>query len=71
MPRPPAYAIIYNWDGAPFGYSEVPQSIESYLDKTYAPLENTQVKALFWSIRDHASFGESEPAGLTSQSAAA
>ena len=71
MPRPPEYGIIYNWDGAPYGYSEVPQSMESYLDKTYAPLENTQVKALFWSIRDHASFGESEPASLLSQSAAA
>ncbi|SVC81625.1 uncharacterized protein METZ01_LOCUS334479, partial [marine metagenome] len=26
MPRPPGYRIIYNWDGAPHGYSKVPQS---------------------------------------------
>ena len=54
MPRPPDYGIIYNWDGAPHGYSEVPQSLESFLDKTYAPLVDTQVGALFWCIGEHA-----------------
>ena len=54
MPRPPAYGIIYNWDGAPHGYSEVPQSLEAFLDKTYAPLIDTQVGALFWCIGEHA-----------------
>ena len=54
MPRPPAYGIIYNWDGAPHGYSEVPQSLEDLLDKTYASLIDTQVGALFWCIGEHA-----------------
>tara|TARA_Y100000588_G_scaffold287299_1_gene305407 strand:+ start:3355 stop:4884 length:1530 start_codon:yes stop_codon:yes gene_type:complete len=54
MPRPPAYGIIYNWDGAPHGYSEVPQSLDAFLEKTYAPLTGTQVGALFWCIGEHA-----------------
>ena len=54
MPRPPSYGIIYNWDGAPHGYSEVPQSLETFLDKAYAPLVDTQVGALFWCIGEHA-----------------
>ena len=54
MPQPPAYGIIYNWDGAPHGYSEVPQSLEAFLDKVYAPLIDTQVGALFWCIGEHA-----------------
>ncbi len=49
MPNPPGYRIIYNWDGAPHGYSPTPQSIDEFLDKAYAPLEETQVGALFWS----------------------
>ena len=49
MPVPPDYRIIYNWDGAPHGYSPVPQSLEDFLEKVYAPLEDTQVGALFWS----------------------
>ena len=69
MPTPPEYGIIYNWDGAPHSYSEVPQSMESYLEKTYSPLENTQVGAHFWSVRDHDSFGESDPADLVPQNA--
>jgi hypothetical protein len=51
--RPPAYRIIYNWDGAPHGYSEYPQSLEQFLDKTYAPMKNTQVDAHFWCIGEH------------------
>ena len=38
MPRPPEYGIIYNWDGAPHGFSEVPQSMETFLEKVYAPV---------------------------------
>ena len=53
MPESPRYGIIYNWDGAPHGYCEVPQSMDAFLDKTYAPLENTQVGALFWCIGEH------------------
>ena len=49
MSLPPNYRIIYNWDGAPHGYSPTPQSLASFLDKTYAPLKDTQVDALFWS----------------------
>lgn len=54
MPRPPDYRIIYNWDGAPHGYAEVPQSMGAFLDKTYAPLDGTQVGALFWCVGEHA-----------------
>ena len=53
MPRPPGYRIIYNWDGAPHGYSKVPQSMDDFLNKVYAPLENTQVGALFWCVGEH------------------
>ena len=49
MPVPPSYRIIYNWDGAPHGYSPTPQSLTSFLETAYAPLEDTQVDALFWS----------------------
>ena len=49
MPVPPDYRIIYNWDGAPHGYSPAPQSMQDFLEKVYAPLEETQVGALFWS----------------------
>ena len=54
MPTALEYGIIYNWDGAPHGYSEVPQSMEAFLDKAYAPLEDIQVGALFWCIGEHA-----------------
>ena len=46
MQRPPDYGIIYNWDGAPHGYSAYPQSIEQFLDKVYAPIADTQVGPL-------------------------
>ena len=52
--KPPVYRIIYNWDGAPYGYSEVPQSMDAFLNKVYAPLTDTQVDALFWCIGEHA-----------------
>jgi hypothetical protein len=48
MPQPPEYGIIYNWDGAPHGYSKHPQSMEAFLEKMYAPMEDTQVGAHFW-----------------------
>ena len=53
MPRPRDYGLIYNWDGTPHGYSQVPQSMEAFLDKVYAPLEDTQVGAHFWCVGDH------------------
>ena len=54
MPKHTDYGIIYNWDGAPHGCSEVPQSMEAFLEKVYAPLEDTQVGAHFWCIGEHA-----------------
>ncbi len=60
MSSPPEYGIIYNWDGAPHGYSEVPQSVKSFLRLTYAPLEETQVGALFWCVDEHAARWPSE-----------
>jgi len=35
------------------GISEYPQSIETFLDKTYAPIEDTQVGAHFWCVGEH------------------
>ncbi|MFP6643267.1 MAG: family 10 glycosylhydrolase [Candidatus Latescibacterota bacterium] len=60
MPVPPNYRIIYNWDGAPHGYSPAPQSMDSFLDRAYAPLEDTQVGALFWSTGGQGSRWPSE-----------
>jgi hypothetical protein len=60
MPAPSRYRIIYNWDGAPHGYSEWPQSMTDFLEKTYAPLEDTQVDALFWCVGEHAARWESQ-----------
>ena len=51
--KPPAYRIIYNWDGAPHGYSEYRQTLAQFLDKTYAPMKNTQVDAHFWCVGEH------------------
>ena len=48
--QPPPYRIIFNWDGTPDGYSEYPQSLQQLLDIIYAPLEDTQVGALFWCV---------------------
>ncbi len=47
---PPDYGIIYNWDGGAHSYSEYPQSVDQLLDLVFAPLEDTQVGALFWCI---------------------
>ena len=51
--KPPQYRVIYNWDGAPHGYSEYPQTLEQFVDKTFAPLRDTQVDALFWCLGEH------------------
>ena len=69
MSRPPDYGIIYNWDGAPLSFSEVPQSVETFLEKAYAPIEDTRVGALFWSVEDANNFGKPEPAGLPYETA--
>ena len=60
MSIPPRYKIIYNWDGAPHGYSPVPQSVDDFLAKAYAPLQDTQVGALFWSAGGRGSRWPSE-----------
>ena len=49
----PHYRIIFNWDGAPLDYDEAPQSVDQLMDRIYAPLEGTQVDAMFWSIGSH------------------
>ena len=51
--RPPAYPVIYNWDGAPHDYSEYPQSVEQFVEKAYAPMKDTQVGAHFWCTGEH------------------
>ena len=51
--RPPDYRIIFNWDGTPHRYSEYPQSLDQLLDLVYAPLQDTQVGALFWCVGTH------------------
>jgi hypothetical protein len=61
MARFPAHKIIYNWDGAPHSYSETPQSMQAFLEKVYAPLEDTQVGALFWSVGDQQPRWSNEP----------
>ncbi|MCH2213130.1 MAG: hypothetical protein MK110_17630 [Fuerstiella sp.] len=59
-PAPPQYQVIYNWDGAPHGYSDFPQSLEQFLDKTFAPLKETQVEALFFCVGEHEATWNSE-----------
>ncbi|MFH1567053.1 MAG: hypothetical protein ABIL09_03570 [Gemmatimonadota bacterium] len=54
MHGPGDYGIVYNWDGAPHGYSALSQSMEEFLELTYAPLVDTQVGALFWCVGEHA-----------------
>ena len=60
MPKPPDYGIIYNWDGAPHGYSGFPQSMKQFLEKVYAPMQDTQVGAHFWCIGEHAARWKSD-----------
>lgn len=60
MTAPADYRVIYNWDGAPHGYSEVPQSTEVFVQKTFAPLEACQVGALFWCVGSHAAHWDSD-----------
>ena len=61
---PPHYRIIYNWDGAPHGYSAHPQPIEAFLDKVFAPLADTQVGALAWCMGLHEATWPSEELDL-------
>ena len=60
MSQPPDYGIIYNWDGAPHGHHEVPQTMEQFLGSMYAPLADTQVGAHFWCIGEHVARYRSE-----------
>ncbi|MBT5872725.1 MAG: family 10 glycosylhydrolase [Candidatus Latescibacteria bacterium] len=60
MSKPPPYGIIYNWDGAPHGYDETPQTMASFIDRTYAPLSDTQVGAHFWCVGEHAARWDSD-----------
>ncbi|MDA0335806.1 MAG: hypothetical protein O2782_11615 [bacterium] len=60
MNRPDNYGIIYNWDGAPHGYSAAGQSLDEFLELTYAPLADTQVGALFWCMGEHSARWQSQ-----------
>ena len=60
MPKPRDYGLIYNWDGNPHTWNQVPQSMEEFLDKVYAPLEDTQVGAHFWCVGDHTATWKSD-----------
>ena len=53
------YQLIYNWDGNPHAYSAYPQSMDEFLDKVFAPIENTQVDTLFWCVGEHQAKWES------------
>jgi hypothetical protein len=48
MAGAPPYRLALNWDGAPHGYSVVPQSMDAFLQKVFAPTVGTAVDALFW-----------------------
>ena len=63
--KTPAYKIIYNWDGAPLDFSEYPQSVEQLMQKTYAPIRDTQVGAMFWSLGGHEAEWPSETMPVT------
>ena len=54
------YQLIYNWDGNPHAYSAYPQSMDEFLDKVFAPIENTQVDTLFWCVGEHQAKWESK-----------
>jgi hypothetical protein len=53
-PQDPAeYCIIYNWDGAPHGYTPVPQSTAELCEKVFEPIVGTQCRCLFWCVGEH------------------
>ncbi len=56
----PSFRIIFNWDGAPLGYLEYPQSVDRLMDKIYEPIRDTQVGAMFWHIGGHEAAWPSE-----------
>ncbi len=60
MTKPSDYGVIYNWDGAPHGYSAAGQSLEEFLEITYAPVADTQVGALFWCMGEHTTRWQSD-----------
>ena len=64
MAKPPKYRIIYNWDGDLIGWDEVPQSTDAFLSTVYAPLEETQVDALFWCVGIHVARWNSDVAEM-------
>ena len=68
MPKAPKYGVIYNWDGAPHGYSEYPQSTEAFLQKAYAPMRDTQVGAHFWSLGSHVARWKSDVLEMVGES---
>ncbi len=51
--QPPPYGIVFNWDGTPPGYLDLPYSADDQLDVIYAPVKNTQVGAVFWCLSTH------------------
>ena len=65
MPKPKKYGVIYNWDGAPHGSNEYPQSMQQFLDKMYDPLADTQVGAHFWCTGEDTSRWKSKVLELT------
>ena len=68
MSKPRKYGVIYNWDGAPHGSDEHPQTMEQFLDKMYAPLADTQVGAHFWCTGEDTSRWKSKVMELTGDS---
>ena len=65
MSKPKKYGVIYNWDGAPHGSNEYPQSMQQFLDKMYDPLADTQVGAHFWCTGEDTSRWKSKVLELT------
>ena len=65
MSKPKKYGVIYNWDGAPHGSNEYPQSMEQFLGKMYDPLANPQVGAHFWCTGEDTSRFKSNVLELT------
>ena len=50
---PPPYRLALNWDGGPHGHSPVPQAMDDFLQKVFAPTAGTAVDALFWCVGEH------------------
>ena len=50
---PPAYRIVYNWDGAPHDYSEFPQSLEQFIEKTEETKRTVRLRMAILDIEHH------------------